>query len=101
PPLVSCYLCGGVTIPPRKGDWNESVLPKAREVVQTLRGAGVRVHLDDRDTQQPGVKYAAREVRRGPLRRASGPTDVEKGRCVLVRRDSREKSFVPLASVAE
>jgi prolyl-tRNA synthetase len=77
------------------------VLPKAREVVQSLRAAGVRVHLDDRDTQQPGFKYADWEMRGVPLRLEIGPKDVEKDQCVLVRRDTREKAFVPLASVAE
>ena len=101
PPRVAPYQVVVVPIPPRKGDWNEAVLPKAREVVQTLRAAGVRVHLDDRDTQQPGFKYADWEMRGVPLRLEIGPKDVEKDQCVLVRRDTREKSFVPLASVAE
>jgi prolyl-tRNA synthetase len=61
----------------------------------------VRVHLDDRDTQQPGFKYADWEMRGVPLRLEIGPKDVEKDQCVLVRRDTREKSFVPLASVGE
>jgi prolyl-tRNA synthetase len=101
PPRVAPYQVVVVPIPPRKGDWNEVVLPKAREVVQTLRAAGVRVHLDDRDTQQPGFKYADWEMRGVPLRLEIGPKDVEKDQCVLVRRDTREKAFVPLASVAE
>jgi prolyl-tRNA synthetase len=101
PPKVAPYQVVIVPIPPRKGDWNESVLPKAREVMATLRAAGVRVHLDDRDTQQPGFKYADWEMRGVPLRLEVGPKDVEKDQCVLVRRDTREKAFVPLASLAE
>jgi prolyl-tRNA synthetase len=101
PPRVAPYQVVVVPIPPRKGDWNEAVLPKAREVVQTLRAAGVRVHLDDRDTQQPGFKYADWEMRGVPLRLEIGPKDVEKDQCVLVRRDTREKAFVPLAALAE
>ena len=62
---------------------------------------GVCMHLDDRDTQQPGFKYADWEMRGVPLRLEIGPKDVEKDQCVLVRRDTREKVFVPLASVAE
>src|SRR5215213_1304432 len=54
PPKVAPYQVVIVPIPPRKGDWNEAVLPKAREVQAQLRAAGVRVHLDDRDTQQTG-----------------------------------------------
>jgi prolyl-tRNA synthetase len=101
PPRVAPYQVVVVPIPPRKGDWNESVLPKAREVVQTLRAAGVRVHLDDRDTQQPGFKYADWEMRGVPLRLEIGPKDVEKDQCVLVRRDTREKAFVSLSSLVE
>ena len=99
PPKVAPYQVVIVPIPPRKGDWNEAVLPKAREVQQALRGAGVRVHLDDRDTQQPGFKYADWEMRGVPLRLELGPKDIEKDQCVLVRRDTREKAFVPLAGL--
>ena len=88
PPQVAPYQVVIVPIPPRKGDWNEAVLPKAREVRQTLRAAGVRVHLDDRDTQQPGFKYADWEMRGVPLRLELGPKDIEKDQCVLVRRDT-------------
>ena len=100
PPSVAPYQVVIVPIPPRKGDWNEAVLPQAREVQARLRAAGVRVHLDDRDTQQPGFKYADWEMRGVPLRLEIGPKDIEKQQCVLVRRDTREKAFVPLAGLA-
>jgi prolyl-tRNA synthetase len=101
PPRVAPYQVVIVPIPPRKGDVNEAVLPKAREVQQTLRAAGIRVHLDDRDTQLPGFKYADWEMRGVPLRMEIGPKDLEKDQCVLVRRDNREKAFVPLAGLAD
>jgi len=100
PPRVAPHQVVIVPIPPRKGDWSDAVLPKAREVQALLRGAGVRVHLDDRDTQQPGFKYADWEMRGVPLRLEIGPKDIEKQQCVLVRRDTREKTFVPLDSLA-
>jgi prolyl-tRNA synthetase len=100
PPKVAPYQVVIVPIPPRKGDWNEAVLPRAREVAATLRGAGVRVHLDDRDTQQPGFKYADWEMRGVPLRLEIGPRDVESGQCVVVRRDTRQKETVPVAGLA-
>jgi prolyl-tRNA synthetase len=100
PPRVAPHQVVIVPIPPRKGDWNEAVLPKAREVLATLRGAGVRVHLDDRDTQQPGFKYSDWEMRGVPVRLELGPKDIEKDQCVLVRRDNREKAFVPLAGLS-
>jgi prolyl-tRNA synthetase len=75
------------------------VLPRAREVQARLRAAGIRVHLDDRDTQQPGFKYADWEMRGVPLRLELGPKDIEKDQCVLVRRDTREKMATPLGSL--
>jgi prolyl-tRNA synthetase len=65
-----------------------------------LRGAGHRVHLDDRDQFQPGYKYADWEMRGVPVRLEIGPKDIEKDQCVLVRRDTRAKEFVPLAGTA-
>ena len=100
PPKVAPYQVVIVPIPPRKGDVNEAVLPKCREVQAALRGAGIRVHLDDRDTQLPGFKYADWEMRGVPIRMEIGPKDLEKDQCVLVRRDTREKAFVPLAGPA-
>ncbi|MEE8217837.1 MAG: proline--tRNA ligase, partial [Vicinamibacteria bacterium] len=102
PPKVAPYQVVIVPIPPRKGgDWNETILPKAREVAAMLRGAGFRVHLDDRDQFQTGYKYSDWEMRGVPVRLEIGPKDVAKEQCVLVRRDNRAKDFVPLAGVAE
>jgi prolyl-tRNA synthetase len=100
PPRVAPYQVVIVPIPPRKGDWSEAVLPKAREVLSALREGGIRAHLDDRDTQQPGFKYADWEMRGVPLRLELGPRDIEKDQCVLVRRDTREKAFTPLAGLS-
>jgi prolyl-tRNA synthetase len=69
-------------------------------VAALLRGAGVRVHLDDRDTQQPGFKYADWEMRGVPLRIELGQRDIEGSQCVLVRRDTRAKENVPLGGLA-
>src|SRR6185295_3919600 len=63
PPRIAPYQVVIVPIPPRKGDVKEAVMPMAREVQRALKGAGVRVHLDDRETQQPGFKYADWEMR--------------------------------------
>jgi prolyl-tRNA synthetase len=97
---VAPYQAVIVPIPPKKGDVAETVLPKAREVQAMLRGAGLRVHLDTRDQFQPGYKYADWEMRGVPVRVELGPKDIEKDQCVLVRRDTRQKEFVPLAGAA-
>jgi prolyl-tRNA synthetase len=100
PPKVAPYQVVIVPIPPKKDDWSEAILPKAREVAAMLRGAGVRVHMDERDQFQPGYKYADWEMRGVPVRLEIGPKDVEKSQCVLVRRDTRAKESVPLAGTA-
>ncbi|MCL4818605.1 MAG: proline--tRNA ligase [Vicinamibacteria bacterium] len=99
PPKIAPHQVVIVPIPPRKGDWNEAVLPKAREVQKQLRAAGVRVHLDDRDQHQTGYKYADWEMRGVPFRLELGPKDIEKDQCVLVRRDNRSKTPVPLSGL--
>ena len=100
PPKVAPYQVVIVPIPPKQGDVKEAVLPKAREVLAMLRGAGIRAHLDERDQFQPGYKYADWEMRGVPVRLELGPKDIEKDSCVLVRRENRAKEFVPLAGVA-
>jgi prolyl-tRNA synthetase len=67
PPFVAPYQVVIVPIPPRKGDWSDAILPKAREVAATLKGEGFRVHLDDRDQFQPGYKYSDSPRRPGPV----------------------------------
>lgn len=99
PPKIAPYQVVIVPIPPRKGDVNEAVLPKAREVAAALQAAGVRAHLDDRDNYLPGYKYSHWEMRGVPIRLELGPKDLEKDSCVLVRRDTREKEFVSLAGI--
>ena len=94
PPRVAPYQVVIVPIP--RGNWQETVLPKARAVQAELTGRGVRVFLDDREAYTPGWKFAEWELRGVPLRLEIGPKDIEKSQVVLARRDTREKSPVPL-----
>jgi prolyl-tRNA synthetase len=89
PPRVAPYQVVVVPIP--RGNWQETVLPKAREIRDQLVAAGVRVVLDDRDAYTPGWKFAEWEMRGVPLRLEIGPKDIEKQSVLLVRRDTREK----------
>ncbi|MEG0768573.1 MAG: proline--tRNA ligase [Ruthenibacterium sp.] len=73
------------------------VLEKAAELQMRL-SKFVRVKLDDSDNS-PGWKFAQWEMKGVPLRLEIGPKDIEKDQCVIVRRDTREKSFVPLAEL--
>lgn len=70
------------------------VLEKAQELKSRLK-AVCRVDLDDRD-QSPGWKFAEHEMKGVPLRVEIGPKDLENNRCVVVRRDNREKYEIAL-----
>src|ERR671915_514785 len=98
PPKVAPYQVVMVPIP--RGNWRETVLPKAQAIRDELVGRGVRVMLDARDTQTPGWKFNEWELRGVPLRLEIGPKDLEKSQVVLARRDTREKSFVPMDGLA-
>ncbi len=71
------------------------VLEKAREVLAALQKAGVRARIDESE-QSTGWKFSEYEMKGVPLRLELGPRDIEQNQCVLVRRDTREKTFVAL-----
>ena len=77
----------------------EGVLEKANELKAELSRSW-RVKLDDSD-HAPGWKFAEYEMKGVPVRVEIGPKDIEKGQCVVVRRDTREKAFVPLENLSD
>ena len=100
----------GLVLPPRVAPIQAVVIPvaahkpgvldAAAELEQRLRAAGVRVKLDGSDNS-PGWKFAEYEMKGVPLRLEIGPKDMEKHQCVAARRDSGEKSFIPLDALEE
>ena len=78
----------------------EGVLERANEIYETLKAAGIRVKLDDSD-QSPGWKFSEYEMKGVPLRIEIGPRDLAENKCVIVRRDNREKSFVSIDNVVD
>ena len=98
PPRLAPYQVVIVPIP--RGNWKETVLPKAEEIKAALVTRGIRVMLDARESQTPGWKFNEWELRGVPLRMEIGPKDLEKTQVVLARRDTRVKSFVPMEGLA-
>ena len=96
PPRVAPTQC--VIIPIRQNA--EGVLDKAFELENELKKAGILAKVDDSD-RSPGWKFADQEMRGFPMRIEIGPKDIEKGECVMVRRDTRAKLSVALGSVPD
>ena len=72
----------------------EGVLDKAYELRDRLKG-NFRVKVDDTD-KSPGWKFSEAEMRGYSIRVEIGPKDMEAGKCVICRRDTREKIEVAL-----
>ncbi|MDE6259348.1 MAG: proline--tRNA ligase [Oscillospiraceae bacterium] len=100
----------GLVLPPKVAPIQVVVIPVAQHkegvieaneaVMERLQKAGFRVKMDASDNS-PGWKFAEYEMKGVPLRLELGPKDMEKNQCVLVRRDSGEKSFVSLDGIEE
>ena len=98
PPRVAPYQV--VIVPISRGNWQETVLPRAREIQAALSLQGLRVTLDERDAYTPGWKFAEWELRGVPLRLEIGPRDIERSQVLLARRDTREKLPIPVDGLA-
>ena len=89
----------------RKDAEKSAVLALAAQVTATLKAAGIRVKLDDREEVSAGFKFNDWEMRGVPLRIEIGPRDVEQNAVVFARRDvpgKEGKTFgVPVAQIAQ
>jgi prolyl-tRNA synthetase len=97
PPHVAPHQVVIVPIP--RGNWKDTVLPKAEAIAADLRARGVRVKVDASEENSPGWKYAEYELLGVPLRLEIGPKDLEKQQVFSARRDTREKAAIPFADL--
>ena len=94
----------GLVLPPRIAPVQAMVIPiqqqkdgvldTAKEVCERI-GKVCRAKLDDSD-KSPGWKFSEQEMRGIPVRIELGPKDIAAGKCVAVRRDTREKIEIAL-----
>ncbi len=85
----------------RKGEEMEMTIAKGKEIKAELERVGIRVKLDDRDTQKPGFKFAEWELKGVPLRIAIGPRDLQNNTVELARRDTLTKEFTPMEGLRD
>lgn len=77
----------------RQEDEKSRVMDYANKIRQEI-SRDLNVILDDREQFKPGFKFAEWELQGIPLRIEIGPKDEAAKQAVVVRRDSREKTFV-------
>src|ERR1700761_5001374 len=97
----------GLRVPPRLAPVQAAVLvvregsgvtEVAHTLTAALRGAGVRVELDERVGVPFGRRAIDAELKGYPVRIEIGPRDIAESRVVLVRRVTGERIAVPIDS---
>jgi prolyl-tRNA synthetase len=90
-----------VIVPIYKGDEQKAAIDTCvQDLMRSLKEMGIRVKYDDNDNARPGWKFAEYEMKGVPLRLAIGARDLENKVVELARRDTREKSTVPLEGLS-
>ena len=101
----------GLIVPPRLATTQVVIVPipkpseeldaKAKEIMDALKAKGVRVSYDSDDQKRPGFKFAENELKGIPVRLGLGMRDLAKGVVEVARRDTKEKSTVPMEGLAD
>ncbi|MFA6591978.1 MAG: proline--tRNA ligase [Bacteroidales bacterium] len=100
PPLIAPIQV--VMVPIYKTDEeHSSVLEKMGQIQDALVANGHSVKIDDRDLLRPGFKFAEWELKGVPVRLAVGPRDITNGTVEIHRRDTMEKTTVPIDGVVD
>jgi prolyl-tRNA synthetase len=101
----------GLRLPPRLAPQQVVIVPIGRDgegnvreaaaaLGEELRGAGIRVRVDDRAEVRPGFKFNEWELKGAPLRMEIGGRELAAGAVTVARRDTGEKTQVALPQLA-
>lgn len=88
PPEVAPYQA--VVVPIWKDEDQRSLVLEVADRVRRVLSGKLRVHVDDRETRNPGAKFYEWERKGVPLRVEVGPRDVSNQQVVVVRRFTPE-----------
>jgi prolyl-tRNA synthetase len=91
-----------VIVPIYKGDEQKTIIDtKAHDIMNQLKGLGIRVKYDANDNARPGWKFAEYEMKGVPVRLALGARDLEKNVVEIARRDTKEKRVIAFDGLAQ
>ena len=89
-----------VIIPIYKGaEQLETISIVVDKIKKELTDFGISFKYDDRDNLKPGYKFNEYELKGVPIRIAIGPRDLENNVLELARRDTLEKTIVPMKDI--
>ncbi len=91
-----------VIIPIYKNDEQLSLInDKVDPIFKNLKKAGISVKYDNADNKRPGFKFADYELKGVPVRLVLGARDIENGTIEVMRRDTLEKTTVPIDGIED
>ena len=79
----------------------EKISVVANQVMKNLKSMGISVKFDNDDKYKPGWKFAEYELKGVPVRLAIGPRDFENKTVEVARRDTLEKTVMPLENIEQ
>ena len=104
----------GLVLPPRLAPIHVAIVPIAKSdqqmaqldehvepIIRALDAKGLTVKYDNRPEYKPGWKFNEYEFKGVPVRLAIGPRDLENGTCEICRRDTLEKTTLPIEGIAD
>lgn len=101
----------GLVLPPRLAPTQVIIIPipkpndvineAAEKIMSELKAKGIRVQYDTDKKKRPGFKFNEYELRGVPVRLGIGKRDLAKNQVEVARRDTKEKSFVPIEGLAD
>lgn len=97
PPKLAPVQVMIIPVPKPNGEINAVV----EEIMTALKAKGISVKYDMDKKKRPGFKFAQYEMEGVPVRLAIGKRDLANGVVEVARRDTKEKTSVPLDGIAE
>lgn len=97
PPRLAPIQVAFVAIPKPTPEFEAACAP----IVAAFKAKGISVVVDRDQQNRPGFKFAEYELKGVPVRIAFGQRDLDAGVMEIARRDTKEKTQVPIAEVAE